>query len=70
MDYNENKYFVEDSDVLTEQQKVQFAKDLRELERQGLIEWRDGCWQLAAETEINESDGRVIRVSSTEEEEK
>jgi hypothetical protein len=46
MDFNSEKYFVENSDALTEAEKIQFAKDLIELERQGVIEWRDGAWQL------------------------
>jgi hypothetical protein len=33
MDYNKYKYYVEDSDRLTEAEKFQFAKDLLELER-------------------------------------
>jgi hypothetical protein len=55
MDYNENKYWVEDSDVLTEAQKIQFAKDLLELERQGVLEYRDGLWGLAADVEVEET---------------
>ena len=55
MDYNENKYWVEDSDVLTEDQRIQFAKDLLELESQGVLEYRDGRWGLAAGVEIEET---------------
>jgi hypothetical protein len=33
MDFNSEKYFVENSDALTEAEKIQFAKDLIELER-------------------------------------
>jgi hypothetical protein len=59
MDYNENKYWVEDSDLLTEAEKIQFAKDLLELERQGVLEYRDGLW-LAADVEVEETpDGSV-----------
>jgi hypothetical protein len=47
MDYNEHKYWVESSD-LTEAEKIQMAKDLRELERLGVIEFRDGRWGLVA----------------------
>ena len=47
MDYNENKYWAESSD-LTEAEKIQMAKDLRELESRGVIEFRDGRWQLVA----------------------
>lgn len=62
MDYNENKYWAEDSDVLTEAQKIQFAKDLLELERQGVIEYRDGLWGLASGVEVEETpDGPVAR---------
>ena len=44
MDFNSEKYFVENSDALTEAEKIQFAKDLIELERQGVVEYRDGRW--------------------------
>jgi hypothetical protein len=47
MDYNENKYWAESSD-LTEAEKIQMAKDLRELESRGVIKFRDGRWGLAA----------------------
>jgi len=47
MDYNEHKYWAESSD-LTEAEKIQMAKDLRELESRGVIEFRDGRWGLAA----------------------
>lgn len=60
MDYNENKYWAEDSDVLTEAQKIQFAKDLLELERQGVIEYRDGLWGLAAGVEVEETPTGVV----------
>jgi hypothetical protein len=53
MDYNANKYWVEDSDLLTEAEKIQMAKDLRELESRGVIEFRGGRWRLAAGTEID-----------------
>jgi hypothetical protein len=46
MSYNAHKYWVEDSDLLTEAEKIQMAKELRELERQGIIEYRDGRWGL------------------------
>ena len=46
VDYNSNKYWVEDSDLLTEAEKIQMAQSLRELELEGVIEWRDGTWQL------------------------
>jgi hypothetical protein len=47
-DYNAEKYWVEGSDLLTDAEKVQMAKDLRELESRGVIEFRDGRWELAA----------------------
>ena len=49
-DYNEHKYWTESSD-LTEAEKIQMAKDLRELESRGVIEFRDGRWGLAAGVE-------------------
>jgi hypothetical protein len=52
MDFNSEKYFVENSDALTEAEKIQFAKDLIELERKGIVEYRDGRWRLAAGVEI------------------
>ena len=47
MDYNEDKYWAESSD-LPETEKIQMAKDLRELESRGAIEFRDGRWGLNA----------------------
>jgi hypothetical protein len=47
MDHNEHKYWAESSD-LTEAEKIQMAKDLRELESRGVIEFRDGRWGLTA----------------------
>jgi hypothetical protein len=68
MDYNENKYWAEGSDVLTEAEKVQFAKNLLELERQGVIEYRDGKWGLATGVEIEEPhEGPVARFVNEEE---
>jgi hypothetical protein len=46
VEYNEHKYWVESSD-LTEAEKIQMAKDLRELESRGVIQFRGGRWQLA-----------------------
>jgi hypothetical protein len=54
MDYNEHKYWAEGSD-LTEVEKIQMAKDLRELESRGVIQFRDGRWELAAGVEIAET---------------
>jgi hypothetical protein len=64
MNYNEGKYWVEGSDLLTDAEKVQMAKDLRELERQGVIDFRDGRWALSAAAEIAETSGRPVTHSS------
>lgn len=56
MDYNADKYMVEHSDLLTEAEKLEMARSLRELELRGVIEWRDGAWQLAANVEIEETE--------------
>ncbi len=53
-DYNEDKYWIESSD-LTEAEKIQMAKDLRELESRGVIQFRGGRWQLAAGVEVEET---------------
>ena len=53
-DYNEDKYWIESSD-LTEAEKIQMAKDLRELESRGAIQFRGGRWQLAAGVEVEET---------------
>ena len=64
MDFNSEKYFVENSDALTEAEKIQFAKDLIELERQGVVEYRGGRWRLAAGVKIEETpEGSVMRSS-------
>ena len=55
MDYNAHKYWIEGSDLLTEAEKIQMAKDLRELESRGVIEFREGRWQLAAGLEVDET---------------
>ena len=66
MDYNEHKYWAESSD-LTEAEKIQMAKDLRELESRGVIEFRDGRWGLAA-GEIEETpEGPAARFSNKKE---
>jgi hypothetical protein len=60
MDLNADKYFVENSRALTETEKIQFARDLVELERQGVLEYRNGRWGLASGVVIEEtSDGPV-----------
>jgi hypothetical protein len=66
--WNTDQYFVENSDALTEAEKVQFAGDLLELERQGVLEYRDGRWGLAAGVEIEETpEGPVARFRNKEE---
>jgi hypothetical protein len=66
MDFNTDKYFVENS-ALTEAEKIQFAKDLLELERQGVLEYRDGRWALATGVEIEETHaGPVARVGKSD----
>jgi len=68
MDLNADKYFVESSKALTEAEKIQMAKDLLELERRGVLEYRDGRWGLAAGVEIAETeDGAVARSRNKEE---
>jgi len=54
MEYNRNKYYVEDSGVLTEAEKLRMARDLRALELRGILEFCDGRWVLAAGVEIEE----------------
>ena len=53
-DYNAHKYWIESSD-LTEAERIQMAKDLRELESRGVFQFRGGRWQLAAGGEIEET---------------
>jgi len=66
-DYNENKYWLEVSDALSEAERVQFAKDLLELERQGVLNYRDGTWGLAEGVEVEETpDGPVARFRKTD----
>jgi len=55
MDLNRDKYYVEHSDLLTEAEKIQMAKDLLELERQGILEYRDGRWGLAVDVETKDT---------------
>ena len=67
MDYNDKKYWVEDSEFLTEAEKLEFAKGLFELGRRGVLEYRDGLWGLAAGAEIEETpDGVVARFPKQE----
>jgi hypothetical protein len=62
MNFNPDKYYVAHSNRLTEAEKIQFAKDLLELERQGVLEYRDGLWGLADGVEVEETpDGPVAR---------
>jgi hypothetical protein len=52
MDFNRNKYYIADDNRLTELEKLQLAKTLLELERQGILEFCGGRWRLAAGVEI------------------
>ncbi len=52
MDFNADKYLVEDSHALTEAEKVQFARDLIELERPTAQRSRD------RQKEITEYEGQ------------
>ena len=60
MSHNANKYYLPESKELSESQKLELAKALRELERQGVIEYRDGRWGLAAGVEIEETPGGPV----------
>jgi DNA-binding transcriptional regulator YhcF (GntR family) len=55
MNHNADKYWIEDSELLTEAEKTQLATALRELERQGIIEYRDGHWTLVKEIKKEKS---------------
>ena len=67
-EYNRNKYYVEESDLLTEAEKLRMARDLRALELRGILEFCDGRWVLATGVEIEETpDGPVARFSNKEE---
>jgi hypothetical protein len=68
VDYNADKYLVEDSDLLTEAEKIQMAKDLVALERQGILEYRDGRWVLGAGVE--ETAGGPVAGSAIKKKEK
>ena len=59
--YNRNKYYVANFDGLTETEKLQMARDLRALELKGVIEWRDGAWQLAANVEGEETSDNTVK---------
>lgn len=68
MDHNASKYFIEHSEHLTEAETIQFAKDLFELERRGILEYRDGAWGLAARRRIAKTpEGPVARFLNKEE---
>jgi len=69
MNFNENKYYIAAGNRLTESEKLRLAKDLLELELQGILEYRDGRWGLAPGVEIEETpDGLVTRFRNKEEE--
>jgi hypothetical protein len=62
MNYNANRYYLAESKQLSEPEKLQLAKDLVELERQGILAWRDGTWGLVEGVEVEEtSAGPVAR---------
>lgn len=67
-DYNRNRYYLEHFDGLTEAEKLRMARDLRELELQGILEYRDGMWELAAGVEIEETAGGPIALLRNKEE--
>ena len=63
MNFNENKNYIADGNRLTKSEKRRLAKDLLELECQGILEYRDGRWGFAPGVEIEETpDGPVVRV--------
>jgi len=63
LNYNQNKYLLEGSDLLTEAEKIRMAADLRELVRQGVLEYHDGRWKLADGVEVEETPaGPLVRV--------
>jgi hypothetical protein len=69
MNYNLNKYYIEDSGLLTEAEKLRLAKDLVELERRGILEYRDGRWGFAAGIEIEKTaEGAPVARSRNKEE--
>lgn len=55
MNHNANKYYLPENKELVESQKLGLAKALLELERQGVIEYRDGRWELTGGVEIEET---------------
>ena len=68
MELNRDKFYMENSDLLTEAERIQMAKDFLELERRGIIEHCDGRWGLAAGVEIEETvNGPVARFRNEEE---
>lgn len=67
-DYNPNRYYIEDSDLLTEAEKIEIARSLRELELKGVIEWRHGAWQLVPNVGSEETEeGPVARFRNSKE---
>jgi hypothetical protein len=67
MELNKDKYYAEESDLLTEAEKLQMVRDLRALELQGILEYRNGRWGLAAGAEIAETEeGPVARSRNKE----
>ena len=68
MDYNQNTYWIEDSDLLTEADKVRMVTALIDLERRGILEYRNGAWVIAPGVLIEETtDGLVAHIGDREE---
>jgi hypothetical protein len=68
MNHNANKYYLPENKELSESQKLELAKALLELERQGVLEYRDGRWGLTAGVEIEETPaGPVARFLNKDE---
>lgn len=62
MNHNANKYYLPENKELSDSQKLGLAKALLELERRGVIEYRDSRWELTGGVEIEETpDGPVAR---------
>jgi len=68
MDYNCNKYWIEDSDLLTEVEKVRMAEALLDLERRGILQYRNGAWGIAPGVLIEETtDALIAHIGDREE---
>lgn len=68
MNHNANKYYLPESKELSESQKLELAKALLELERQGVLQYHDGRWHLTAGVEIEETpNGPLAHIPNEEE---